>query len=126
MVKFFNKTDFQIKCLIFHLRLKMNKKKKFDILETFEIFNKESISVLKKVFIDIIMLETDNIFTNKNTLCIDIKKDDSAQITVLNDKKTFDLLSNTWKRHKKKLTLENGIINEKNNQRNISNQLNLS
>ncbi|MEI8389337.1 MAG: hypothetical protein WCG23_05575 [bacterium] len=103
----------------------MKKKRTFDILRTFEIFNRESLSILKDKFLEIVMLETENIFSShKNQLFnIDFKKDDSAQITVINDKKTYDLLSNTWKRHKKKI---NGIKNEESNQRNVYNQLNLS
>jgi hypothetical protein len=103
----------------------VRKKRKFDILKTFEIFNMESLSILKDKFLEIVMLETENIFSShKNNLFnIDLKKDDSVQITVINDRNTYDLLSNTWKRHKKKI---NGIKNEKNNQRNVYNQLNMS
>jgi len=103
----------------------VKKKRKFDILKTFEIFNLESLSILKDKFLEIVMLETENIFSsNKNSFFnIDFKKDESVQITVMNDRKTYDLLSNTWKRHKKKI---NGVKNEKNNQRNIYNQLNMS
>lgn len=103
----------------------MKKKNKFDILKTFEIFNMESLSILKDKFLEIVMLETENIFSShKNNLFnVDFKKDDSVQITVINDRQTYDLLSNTWKRHKKKI---NGIKNEKNNQCNVYNQLNMS
>lgn len=103
----------------------MKKKRKFDIFKTFEIFNRESLSILKTKFLEIVMLETENIFSSpKNNLFnIDFKKDDSIQITVINDSRTYDLLSNTWKRHKKRL---NGIKNEENNQRNIYNQLHMS
>ena len=101
----------------------MKKKRKFDILKTFEIFNRESLSILKDKLIEIVMLETDIIFSKTNLFNIDFKKDDSVQITVINDKKTYDLLSNTWKRHKKKI---NGLKNEENNQCKIYNQLNMS
>jgi len=103
----------------------VKKKRKFDILKTFEIFNREALSVLKDKFFEIIMIETDNIFSShKNNLFnIDFKKDDSVQVTVINDRKTYDLLSNTWKRHKKKI---NGINNEENNQCGVYNQLNMS
>jgi len=105
---------------------RQNTKRQFDIFKTFEIFNKESLSVLKDKLIEIVMLETDNIFTRRNLFNIDFKKDESVQITVLNDRRTYDLLSNTWKRHKKKLNSENGKINEKNSNSNIYNQLNMS
>lgn len=78
-------------------------KKKFDIFKTFEIFNMSSLSVLKEKFLEIVMLETNNIFSNPNPFSIAFKKDDSVQVTVINDEKTFDLLSNTWRRHKKRI-----------------------
>lgn len=81
----------------------MKKKKKFDIFKTFEIFNMEALSVLKNKFLEIVMLETDNVFTKVNPFSVDFKKDDTVQITVINDRKTFDLLSNTWQRQKKKI-----------------------
>jgi len=89
---------------------KMKKKLKFDILKTFEIFNRESLTILKDRFFEIVMLETENIFVKKrdtqkncNLFDVDIKKDDSVQITITNDKGTYDLLSNTWQREKKKM-----------------------
>lgn len=81
----------------------MKKKNKFDILKTFDIFNKDSLSVLRDKFIEIVMIEADNIFAGKSLFNIDFKKDDTVQITVINDRRTYDLLSNTWQRHKKKL-----------------------
>jgi hypothetical protein len=79
------------------------KKKPVDIFKTFEIFNKESLTVLRDKLIDIVMLETDNIFARNNLFNVDFKKDNSVQITVINDRETYDLLSHTWQRHKKKL-----------------------
>ena len=79
------------------------KSKKLDILKTFEIFNKENIGVLKDKIIEIILVEADNIFSNnKHLFTLDIKKNNAVQISVLNDRKTYDLLSSTWKRHKMK------------------------
>ena len=96
----------------------MKKKRKFDILKTFEIFNRESLGILKDKLIEIVMLETDNIFSKKSLFNIDFKKDDSVQITVINDRKTYDLLSNTWKRHKKKVS---AIKDEESNKRRVYN-----
>ncbi len=101
----------------------MKRKEKFDILKTFEIFNRESLSIIKDRIIEIVMLETENIFSRTNLFNVDFKKDDTVQITVINDKQTYDLLSNTWKRHKNKM---NGKKNEENNQRKVHNQLNVS
>ena len=105
----------------------MKKKRKLDIIKTFEIFNMEALSILKDKFLEIVMIETENIFSShrNNLFNIDFKKDNSVQITVINDSKTYDLLSNTWKRHNSRKKI-NGIKNEKNNQRNVHNQLNLS
>lgn len=87
----------------------------------------EALSILKDKFLEIVMIETENIFSshNKNLFNIDFKKDDSVQITVINDRKTYDLLSNTWKRHNSREKI-NGIKNEKNNTSNVYNQLNMS
>jgi len=105
----------------------VKKKKKLDILKTFEIFNMEALSLLKDKFLEIVMIETENIFSShrNNLFNIDFKKDDSVQITIINDSKTYDLLSNTWKRHNSRKKL-NGIKNEKNNPSDVHNQLNMS
>ena len=87
------------------------KKKKFDILRTFEIFNKESLSVLKNRLLEIVLLETDNIFAGNVPFTVDLKKDDKVQVTVINDKKTFDLLANTWRRQKKRMKTVQGTNN---------------
>lgn len=92
----------------------MKSSKRFNIFNTFDIFNAESISVLKDKLIEIVLIETDNIFATKNLFNIDFKKNNNVQISIINDKTTYDLLSNTWKRNNKKLT------NEKNNKRKIS------
>jgi len=80
-------------------------KKKFDIIKSFEIFNSEALSVIKDKIIEIVLIEAENIFSkhpavNNSLFNVDIKKDNSFQVTVFNDKKTYDLLSNTWKRQK--------------------------
>ena len=95
--------------------------KNFNIFKTFEKFNSESINILKDRIIEIILIETENIFSkpNKNLFEMDFKKNNSIQISIFNDKKTFDLLSNTWKRHKNKQLLTE---NDKNNQSTIFNQ----
>ncbi|HSA06824.1 MAG TPA: hypothetical protein P5556_06570 [Candidatus Gastranaerophilales bacterium] len=86
------------------------KSKRFDILRTFELFNKENMSILRDKIVEIILVEADNIFSkNKKIFDIDFKKDKSMQIAVFNDKQTYDLLSNTWKRHK----MKSGNLNDK-------------
>lgn len=88
--------------------IKSNRRKngKFDILKTFELFNKENINILKDTLIEIILIEADNIFAkNKNLFNLDIKNNKTMQISVFNDKNTYNLLSNTWKRHKEKQSI---------------------
>ncbi|OGI03713.1 MAG: hypothetical protein A2Y25_08230 [Candidatus Melainabacteria bacterium GWF2_37_15] len=96
-------------------------KKSSDIYKTFEIFNKDNISILKDRLIEIILIEADNIFSrkNKNMFELDFKKNNSVQISVYNDKEMYDLLSNTWKRYKMK-QIE---TNDKDNKSGIYNQL---
>lgn len=79
-------------------------KTKFDIFKTFELFNKENMSILRDKIVEIILVEADNIFSKKNKKMfeLDLKKNNSVQVTVMNDKGTFDLLSNTWKRYRTK------------------------
>ena len=108
-------------------KLSVNKKrmmtKKTGILKTFEIFNRETITMLKDKLIEIILIETENIFSkNKKMFNVDFKKDDSVQISILNDQKTYHLLSNTWKRHKMKY----GKTDDKNTQSTIPNKLSAS
>lgn len=94
--------------------------KKTDIFKTFEIFNKENISILKDKIVEIILVEADNIFlkaTKKNMFELDFKKNNSVQVSVFNDKHAYDLLSNTWKRHKQKQLK----TNDKNNKSGIFN-----
>jgi phosphotransacetylase len=80
-----------------------NRKKKFDIIKTFEIFNRENMNVLKEKIVHIILVEADNIFSNtKKMFEVDVKKGNSIQINVINDKSSYDFLSNTWQRYIRK------------------------
>ena len=96
-------------------------KKNTDIFKTFDVFNKDNISILKDRLIEIILIEADNIFSrkNKNMFELDFKKNNSVQISVYNDKETYDLLSNTWKRYRMKQIEDN----DKDNKSGICNQL---
>ena len=102
---------------------KQRKNKKFDILRTFEKFNRENLGVFANRMVEIILVEADNIFSkNKKMFNLDFKKDKSIQISVVNDKKAYDLLSNTWKRHK----MKQDKLNDKNNASSIFDQLSKS
>lgn len=63
-----------------------------NIFKTFETFLKEPLSILKDNFIQIVSLETGNIFQNKPSVDVTIMKD-KAQITVVNNPKLYNLLS---------------------------------
>ena len=82
-----------------------------NIFKTFETFLKEPLSILKDNFIQIVSLETGNIFANKPSVDVSFTKD-KAQITVVNNPKLYKLLSivnhkaNTKKQQEKELIQE--------------------
>lgn len=63
-----------------------------NIFKTFEIFLKEPLSILKDNFIQIVSLQTENIFANKPSVDVTMTKD-KTQITVVNNEKLYNLLS---------------------------------
>ena len=63
-----------------------------NIFKTFETYLKEPLSILRDNFIQIISLQTGNIFENKPSMDVNLMKD-KAQITVINNEKLYNLLS---------------------------------
>lgn len=63
-----------------------------NIFKTFEIFLKEPLSILKDNFIQIVSIQTGNIFANKPSIDVSML-DNKAQITVVNNEKVYNLLS---------------------------------
>ena len=63
-----------------------------NIFKTFETFLKEPLSILKDNFIQIVSLQTGNIFENKPSVDV-ISTKDKTQITVVNNEKLYNLLS---------------------------------
>ena len=63
-----------------------------NIFKTFEMFLREPLSVLKHNWIQIVSLQTGNIFENKPSCDVTLTKD-GAQITVVNNEKLYNLLS---------------------------------
>ena len=63
-----------------------------NIFKTFETFLKEPLSILKDNFIQIISLQTGNIFADKPSVDVSIMKD-KTQITVVNNEKLYKFLS---------------------------------
>ncbi len=63
-----------------------------NIFKTFEIFLREPLSVLKNNWIQIVSLQSGNLFENKPSCDVALTKD-GAQITVVNNPKLYNLLS---------------------------------
>ena len=59
-----------------------------NIFKTFETFLKEPLSILKDNFIQIVSIQTGNIFENKPSVDVTMMKD-KAQITVVNNEKLY-------------------------------------
>ncbi len=63
-----------------------------NIFKTFETFLKEPHSILRDNFIQIVSVQTENIFENKPAIDVSLLKN-KAQITVVNNEKLYKLLS---------------------------------
>ena len=63
-----------------------------NIFNSFEIFLKEPLSILRDNFIQIVSIQTGNIFEHKPSVDVTLLKD-KAQITVVNNEKVYKLLS---------------------------------
>lgn len=72
-----------------------------NIFKTFEIFLKEPLSILKRNIIQIVSIQTGNIFENKPSVDVSILKD-KTQLTVVNNEKLYNLLSLVNYRARKK------------------------
>ncbi len=72
-----------------------------NIFKTFETFLKEPLSILKSNIIQIVSIQTDNIFAQKPSVDVSLMKD-KAQLTVVNNEKLYNLLSLVTYRAKQK------------------------
>lgn len=63
-----------------------------NIFKTFETFLKEPLSILRDNFIQIVSIQTGNIFENKPSIDVSLMKN-KAQLTVVNNEKVYNLLS---------------------------------
>jgi len=63
-----------------------------NILKTFETFLKEPLSILRDNFIQIVSLQTGNIFAQKPSCDVTVTKD-KTQITVVNNEKMYNFLT---------------------------------
>jgi predicted transcriptional regulator len=74
-----------------------------NILETFELFLKRPISILKNGLVSIVHIKAENMFSKK-AINVDLMKN-KAQITVINNEKVYNLLKMATYRAKKKQEL---------------------
>ena len=72
-----------------------------NIFKTFETYLKEPLSILRENFIQIVSLQTGNIFERKSSIDVSFTKE-KAQITVVNNEKLYNLLSLVTHRAKTK------------------------
>ncbi|MCQ2754973.1 MAG: hypothetical protein MJ231_08025 [bacterium] len=63
-----------------------------NIFKTFETFLKEPLSILKNNIIQIVSVQTGNIFEQKPSIDVSMLKN-KTQITVVNNEKVYNLLS---------------------------------
>ena len=77
-----------------------------NIFKTFETFLKEPLSILRDNFIQIVSVQTANIFENKPSVDVTMMKD-KTQITVINNEKLYKFLSIVNNRKSIKKTEEN-------------------
>ena len=76
-----------------------------NIFKTFETFLKEPLSVLRENFIQIVSLQTGNIFEKRPQVEFNFLKK-GAQLTVVNNEKMYNFLSLSINRARKKITEE--------------------
>ena len=74
-----------------------------NIFKTFETFLKEPLSILRNNFIQIVSIQTGNIFANKPSCDVSVMKD-KTQITVVNNEKLYKFLSIVNHKHNIKRT----------------------
>ena len=77
-----------------------------NIFKTFETFLKEPLSILRDNFIQIVSIQTGNIFANKPSVDVSVVKG-KTQVTVVNNEKLYNLLSLTHHRMELKKQKEN-------------------
>ena len=72
-----------------------------NIFKTFETFLKEPLSILRDNFIQIVSIQTENIFENKPSVDVSMVNN-KTQITVVNNEKVYNLLSVVTRRAREK------------------------
>jgi len=78
-----------------------------DILKTFEIFSRESISIIRQRIVKFFLFETNSPTDTDFCIHADIKSSNETQISVFNNEKVYNLLTTTWQRYQKRQNNEN-------------------
>ncbi len=79
-----------------------------NILESFEIFFREPLSILKTNIIQIVGIDTDNFFAKDSSVSVNFTKN-KTQITVFNNIKLYNLLSLATARNNRRIEAKNLI-----------------
>ena len=77
-----------------------------NIFKTFETFLKEPLSILKENLIQIVSVQTGNLFENKPSVDVSVLNN-KTQLTVVNNEKMYKLLSIVTHRAKQKENFHN-------------------
>jgi hypothetical protein len=64
-----------------------------NIFKTFEIFNRETISIIQERIIRFVYVESENFFRKGSVLKIAQNHDNTLQLNVFNNKKVYNLLT---------------------------------
>lgn len=94
-------------CIKIYGVLYILKSNKFDVMHTFEVFNSETINLVKEKIIKLVFIEAENFFLNKSSVVADISGNHSVYLTIVNNKKLFTLINNSLKNVQKKIKNEN-------------------
>ena len=71
------------------------------------MFNSEAMNIIKERLIKFVLIEADNFMGKSHSITTDISSDNSIQLSILNNKKLYNLLNNTWQRKQQKVENEN-------------------
>lgn len=72
-----------------------------NIFDTFDLFLRKPLSILKNGLVSLVHIRAENMFNNKNAINVDLMEQ-KAQITVINNEKVYNLLKLTMYRAKMK------------------------
>ena len=72
-----------------------------NIFDTFDLFLRKPLSILKNGLVSLVHIRAENMFNNKSAINVDLMEQ-KAQITVINNEKVYNLLKLTMHRAKMK------------------------